>query len=130
MLPKQGRGTSRTHLTKLFLQPAAPDCTSRVTHQVSDYILTGFFSEFLLVAYLPRQFCQICSCQSRIRQTSELQNQSKQNVVADLTCHPVVHQHSSNLEKERGDYADHRVVEHDGHDKELGGPIQLKKMLA
>ena len=37
------------HVTEPFLQPAAPDCTSRVTHQVSDYILAVFFqSSFLL----------------------------------------------------------------------------------
>ena len=61
----------------------------RVTHQVSDYILLTLIWEFHHVAYMPWQFCQICSCPSRIRQTSQLSNQSQQNVVTDLTGHPV-----------------------------------------
>ena len=42
----------------------------RVAHQVSDYILLTLIWEFHHVAYLACQFCQICSCPSRIRQTS------------------------------------------------------------
>ena len=34
------------------------------------------------------QFCQICSCPSRIRLTPELPNQSQQNVIADVTDQP------------------------------------------
>ena len=41
----------------------------RVTHLVSDYILLTFVWEVHHVAYMPCQFCQICSCLSRIRQT-------------------------------------------------------------
>ena len=58
-----------------------------VSHQVSEYILLTLIWEFHHVAYVPCQFCQICNCPSRISQTSELPNQSQQNVV--LTGHPV-----------------------------------------
>ena len=60
-----------------------------VSHQVSDYILLTLIWEFHHVAYMPCQFCQICSCLIRISQTSELQlsNKSQHNVV--LTGHPV-----------------------------------------
>ena len=61
-----------------------------VTHQVSDYILLTLIWEFHHVAYRACQFCQICSCPRRIRRTSELSNQSEQNVVADMTGHPLV----------------------------------------
>ena len=61
----------------------------RVTHHVSGYILLPFILGFQHVAYKPCQFCQICSSQSRIRQTSELPDRSQQNVVFDLTGHPV-----------------------------------------
>ena len=70
----------------------------RVTHQVSDYILLILIWECLHAKpILPdlhnsarfAQFCQICSCPSRIMQTSELPNQSKQNVISDLMSTPV-----------------------------------------
>ena len=61
----------------------------RVTHQVSDNILLILIWEFHHVAYMPCQFCHICNCPNRKRQTSELPNQSRQNVVANLTGHPV-----------------------------------------
>ena len=60
-----------------------------VTHQVSDYILFTLILEFHHVACVPCQFCQICSCPSRIGLTSEIQIQSQQNVFAQLTGHPV-----------------------------------------
>ena len=47
----------------------------RVTHQVSNYILLSLIWEFNHVAYMPCQFCQICSCPSRVKQISKLQNQ-------------------------------------------------------
>ena len=50
----------------------------QVSHRVSDYMY------ILWSSYMAWQFCQICSCPSRIRQTLELPNQSQQNVVADL----------------------------------------------
>ena len=56
-----------------------------MTHQVSNYILLTLIWEFHHVAYMPCQFCQICSCSSIIKQTSKLPNHSQQNVVADLT---------------------------------------------
>ena len=57
--------------------------------QVSGYILLTLIWELHHVAYISCQFCQICCCPSRIRQTLELPNKSQQNVVADLMAHPV-----------------------------------------
>ena len=46
----------------------------RVTYQFSDYILVTLIWEFHRVANMACQFCQICNCPSRIRQTSDLYN--------------------------------------------------------
>ena len=43
-----------------------------MAHQVSDYILLTLIWEFHHVAFMPSQFCQICSCPSRIRQTYQI----------------------------------------------------------
>ena len=48
-----------------------------------------FVDSDLGLAHMTCQFCHFCSGSSRIRHTSELQNQSQKNVVADLTGHPV-----------------------------------------
>ena len=45
----------------------------RVTHQVSNYILLTLIWEFHHVAYMVCRLCHICSCPSRIRQSSNYQ---------------------------------------------------------
>ena len=60
-------------------------------------LFTIFFLLWFLSSTMPWQFCQICSCPSRTRQTSEPPNQCQQNVVADLTGHSVYHPSSTDL---------------------------------
>ena len=72
-------GHHLSFFSKTPLRCSNRDLLYRVIHQVSDYIATLIW-EFKHVTYMPWQpcqFCQICSCPSRIRQTSELPNQSQ-----------------------------------------------------
>ena len=97
--PDNSKGRSKKW-RKLLAFPHISQCTDiqvsrerrtyRVTHQVSDYILLTLNLDFHHVANMACQNCQICSCPSRIRHTSELPNQSQQHIVADLMSHPVL----------------------------------------
>ena len=68
MLPKQARGTFRKHITKPFLQVAAPDCRQ------SQYSTPLFILLFAMI------FCASCFCLLQQYITNEWMNNNVQNI--------------------------------------------------
>ena len=95
-----------------------------MTRQVSDYFLLTLIWELHHVAYVPGQFCQICCCLSRIGQKWELPNQSEQNVVANLTGHPVLYHCTKFINLNESTKFDHKFMISDTprHCLGWGGP--------